>query len=170
MSKMRVTPPAAGNDPIASSPLALQPVLLERFNRVYATLWSHGELDHLSKETARLRNADKVGCVFCRSVRFSKAVDEGLNEQQVDALQGRGDVDTLSERQRLIQVYTDAFLQDPNGLHEDIKAQMLSEFSPAQIVELTAGLALFMGFSKIAVSLGGMPDSLPPMTMPTPDY
>ena len=170
MSQMRVTPPAAGDDPIASSPLALQPELLERFNRLYATLWSHGELDHLSKETARLRNADKVGCVFCKSVRFSKAVDEGLSEEQVDALHGRGEADALSERQRLIQEYTDTFLQNPNGLSEALKERMREAFSAEQIVELTAGLALFMGFSKIAVSLGGMPDSLPPMTMPTPDY
>jgi hypothetical protein len=47
---------------------------------------------------------------------------------------------------------------------------MLSHFTPAELVELTAGLALFMGFSKIAVSLGGMPESLPVNVQPTPDW
>ena len=47
---------------------------------------------------------------------------------------------------------------------------MLAHFTPAEIVELTAGLALFMGFSKIAVSLGGMPDALPVNVQPTPDW
>jgi hypothetical protein len=46
---------------------------------------------------------------------------------------------------------------------------MLATFTPAEIVELTAGLALFMGFSKIALSLGGVPDNLPLMVQPTPD-
>jgi hypothetical protein len=35
-------------------------------------------------------------------------------------------------------------------------------------VELTAGLALFFGFSKIAIALGGIPDGLPVMEVPTP--
>jgi hypothetical protein len=45
---------------------------------------------------------------------------------------------------------------------------MQSAFTPAQIVELTSALALFMGFSKIAVSVGGMPESMPTMIVPTP--
>jgi hypothetical protein len=46
---------------------------------------------------------------------------------------------------------------------------MLAFFTPAELVELTAGLALFMGFSKIAVALGGLPESLPVFVQPTPD-
>jgi hypothetical protein len=46
---------------------------------------------------------------------------------------------------------------------------MLSYFTPAQIVEITAGIALFMGFSKIAIALGTAPDSMPTMVVPTPD-
>jgi hypothetical protein len=45
---------------------------------------------------------------------------------------------------------------------------MLREFTPAQVVELTSALALFMGFSKIAVSVGGMPESMPTLVVPTP--
>ena len=47
---------------------------------------------------------------------------------------------------------------------------MLAQFTPAEIVELTAAISIFMGFSKIAVSLGGMPESLPIMLQPTPDW
>ena len=46
---------------------------------------------------------------------------------------------------------------------------MLEYFSPAQVVELTAGIALFMGFSKIAVALGAAPETMPTMVVPTPD-
>jgi alkylhydroperoxidase family enzyme len=69
----------------------------------------------------------------------------------------------------LILAYTDLFLHNPGGISDDMKSRMRSNFSDQQIVELTAGLALFMGFSKIAVSLGGMPDQLPRMEMPTPE-
>lgn len=170
MSASRVQlPEAAGDDPISGSALALQPEALAAFNRLYGTLWSRGQLDHASKELARLRNARKTNCVFCRNVRFSKARAEGLSEEQVDQIQDGYENSDLSDRQKLILRYTDCFLTDPHGLDNDLKAAMAKEFSPAELVELTAGLALFMGFSKIAVSLGGMPDSLPTFEMPTPE-
>ncbi len=43
-------------------------------------------------------------------------------------------------------------------------------FTPAEIVELTASLALFMGFSKIAIVLGQEPKSMPTTVVPTPDW
>lgn len=47
---------------------------------------------------------------------------------------------------------------------------MLAWFTPAEIVELTAALSLFLGFSKIALALGGVPDELPLLELPTPDW
>jgi alkylhydroperoxidase family enzyme len=47
---------------------------------------------------------------------------------------------------------------------------MLAHFTPAQIVELTAAISLFMGFSKIALALGGVPEDLPLMEQRTPDW
>ena len=46
---------------------------------------------------------------------------------------------------------------------------MRRHFTPAEIVELTAGLALFRGFSKIAVVLGQEPKAMPTTVVPTPD-
>jgi len=60
------------------------------------------------------------------------------------------------------------FLKGGHGLDDDLRAEMLHHFTPAQIVELTAGIALFMGFSKIAVSLGTAPEDMPTTVVPTP--
>jgi alkylhydroperoxidase family enzyme len=68
-----------------------------------------------------------------------------------------------------VLAWTDAFLAPEPQADEALRRQMLATFTPAEIVELTAGLALFMGFSKIALSLGGVPDNLPLMVQPTPD-
>ena len=46
---------------------------------------------------------------------------------------------------------------------------MLAYFTPPQIVELAAANAIFMGFSKIALALGDVPDDLPLMEQATPD-
>lgn len=52
---------------------------------------------------------------------------------------------------------------------EELRVRMLDHFTPAQVVELTLGLALFLGFSKIAVALGAAPTDMPTMVVPTPD-
>ncbi|WP_372749118.1 carboxymuconolactone decarboxylase family protein [Litorivivens sp.] len=170
MTKSRVSLPAnAGDDPISGSALALQPEALAAFNQLYGTLWSRGVLDHPSKELARLRNARKTNCVFCKNVRFSQAKAEGLDETQVEQIRDGYEDSDLSSRQKLILSYTDTFLIAPNEIDDALQNAMKGEFSDEEIVELTAALALFMGFSKIAVSLGGMPDSLPTFEMPTPD-
>ena len=53
----------------------------------------------------------------------------------------------------------------PDGAGRDA---LVSHFGSAGTVELTAALALFMGFSKIAVALGAFPDDFPTTVIPTP--
>ena len=65
--------------------------------------------------------------------------------------------------------YTDTFLREPGALTDDLRRDMLDEFSAGDVVELTTGIALFMGFSKIAVTLGPPPE-MPVMVVPTPDW
>ncbi len=167
----RILPPAdAGDDPVNGSALGHQPALLAAFNRLYATLWSHGVLDHPAKEIARLRNARITNCVFCRNARFSQARDDGLTEAKVDFIADGFEESPLDAREKLIIRYADVFLKNPRSLADkpELRAEMLRHFTAEQVVELTAALALFMGFSKIAVSVGGMPESMPTMVVPTP--
>jgi hypothetical protein len=64
---------------------------------------------------------------------------------------------------------TDAMLA-ADTLSSDLEAQLLEQFNQGQIVELAAGVALFLGFSKIAISLGQAPEDMPTMVVPTPDW
>jgi alkylhydroperoxidase family enzyme len=63
---------------------------------------------------------------------------------------------------------TDAMLAGDAALDERLRAALEAHFSKAQVVELAAGIALFMGFSKIAIALGGIPDDMPVMRSPVP--
>ncbi|MEE2677089.1 MAG: carboxymuconolactone decarboxylase family protein [Myxococcota bacterium] len=166
----RVAPPQVDtDDPIASSVLAHQPVLLDAFLRLYGTLWSHGEVDQFTKEMARIRNARTVNCPICKATRFSGARAEGLTEAIVDEIRDGYAASNLAPRHKAVLAWVDAFLADPSGDHEPLRRELLVHFTPAQIVELTAGVGLFMGFSKIAVSLGGLPDEIPVYEQPTPE-
>jgi hypothetical protein len=64
---------------------------------------------------------------------------------------------------------TDAMLA-PEPISPDLEAGLLEHFNEGQIVELAAGVALLMGFSKIAISLGQAPADMPTMVVPTPDW
>ena len=149
-------------------PLGHQPRLWQAFQRLYGTLWSRGVLDHATKEVARLRNARITGCGFCRNVRFEGARREGLSEDLVEQIADGFEASSLSARHKLVIRYTDAFLADPASIAPDLRRAMGEEFTPEEIVELTAGLALFLGFSKIAVVLGTAPESMPVTILPTP--
>lgn len=74
----------------------------------------------------------------------------------------------LSARHKATLRWADAFLRDLHGVDAATRAAMLEHFTPAELVELTAGLALFMGFSKIAICLGQAPDDMPVTVVPTP--
>jgi len=171
MSAPRVKPPrGGGGDPISGSALGHQPETLLAFLKLYGTLWSHGVLDQATKELARIRNARTVNCTICKSIRFDGARKEGLTEALVDQIRDGYETSELSARQKAVLRFTDAFLSPTPEPDASLRREMLAHFTPAELVELTAGLALFMGFSKIAVSLGGMPESLPVNVQPTPDW
>jgi AhpD family alkylhydroperoxidase len=148
--------------------LGHQPQLWQAFQRLYGTLWSRGVLDHATKEVARLRNARVTGCGYCRNVRFDGARREGLTEALVAQIDDGFEGSALSDRHKLVIRYTDAFLTDPAGISPELRDAVRRELGREGLVELTAGLALFMGFSKIAVVLGTAPESMPVTIVPTP--
>jgi len=146
-----------------------QPGLFASFERLYAVLWSGGVVDHPSKEVARLRNARVTGCKFCRNVRFARARRDGLTEDLVDLVSDGYETTMLPYAHKAVIRLTDAFLADPRGGVDAVtRRSLLDHYGSPGTVELTAGLALFMGFSKIAVALGAFPDDFPTTVIPTP--
>jgi AhpD family alkylhydroperoxidase len=166
----RLQPPRSpGSDAISGSVLAHQPELLQAFLRLYGTLWSHGVVDHPTKEVLRIRNARVTGCNYCKSIRFAEARRQGLQEEHVAQVDDGWLESSLPDRHKTALRLADAFLLDPHGLTAEGRSALLAEFSPAEIVEMTVGLALFMGFSKITVILGREPVSMPTTIVPTPE-
>ena len=169
MIPARVKPPTTtSTDPIAASPLALQPESLAAFLRAYGTLWSHGVVDQTTKEMARIRNARRIDCPICKAIRFAGARREGLTEELVDRIRDDWAARDLAPRHQAAMRAVDAFHDTAGALDPAGRRELLASFSPAEIVELGAGIALFLGFSKIAVALGGLPDEIPVHEQPTP--
>lgn len=159
-------PPAAGA--AQGGVLAHQPRLLHAFQQLYGTLWSAGVVDLPTKEVVRLRNARTTGCNYCRNVRFAGARDAGLDEERVGLIADGFETSPLSDRHKTAIRWTDAFLHHPGAVPQALRDEMRRTFTPAEIVELTVGAALFMGFSKIAIVLGQEPETMPTTVIPTP--
>ena len=65
MSTVPRLPSAIDGRPAAMSTLlAHQPELAAAFSGLYARFWSHGEVDHPTKETVRIRNARVTDCGY----------------------------------------------------------------------------------------------------------
>jgi len=159
MARHRIPPDVLDQNPDAAA----------AFWRLYGILWSHGTVDQPTKEVARLRNARTTGCNYCKAVRFEGAREAGLTENRVDLIDDDYRSSALAERDKVVIAYVDTMLHDPHALTPAQREALLSELDAGQVVELTLGIGLFHGFSKIAVALGPPPD-MPTMVVPTPDW
>ena len=159
MARHRIPPDALEQNPDAAA----------AFWRLYGILWSHGTVDQPTKEVARLRNARTTGCNYCKAVRFAGAREQGLSEDRIELIDDDYASSTLAERDKAVVGYVDTMLRDPHGVDEHQRAELLAELDAGQLVELTLGIGLFHGFSKIAVALGPPPE-MATMVVPTPDW
>jgi len=163
-----VNPAQPTGDMIRDSALGLVPETLEHYLRLNRAVWASGPLGPAELEVARLRNARIVNCVFCKSVRYDIARADGLTEARVAMIDDDYLDSGLSEREKLIVAFTDQYLRDPGGIGDALKTALLAAFSRAELIHLSLAIAHFSGFSRCAVSLGGMPDELPVMEVSVP--
>lgn len=161
------TQKATGNI-LRDSVLSMVPETLEPFVLLNTQLWENGPLSAADLEIARLRNARKVNCVFCKNARYDIAKEAGLSEDKVEMITDDYQASTLSHRDKLVLAFTDQYLNDPAGLSEELKEKLVSTFTAKELVHLSVAIVQFNCFSRLAVALGGMPDELPLMELSVP--
>lgn len=164
----RVESAIPGEPATLRSALAHCPFLAAAFHRLYSTLWSDGIVSQTVKETARMRNARVTDCAFCKNVRFEGARAAGLTEDHVELIHDGYEESILSDEEKLVLRYTDAFLVDPRNLDPALAAAMADQFTAPEIVELTLALAMFLGMAKVLISLGTEPEQMDTTIVPTP--
>lgn len=108
-------------------------------------------VDHLTKELVRLRNAHINGCNICSNFRNPKALEAGLDEDLVTAVDDPTS-DALDRRQRAAVGFAEAFLLCP-FLDDATKTELSELFTPAQLVEIILSLISWSA-NKSTVLLG----------------
>ena len=74
----------------------------------------------------------------------------------------------LPEAEAVILQLTDAIIGRPQSLNDATRQRLKAHYSDAQIVELTLGVGLFLGMSKVLINLGLEPEHMPITILPTP--
>ncbi|NND66560.1 MAG: carboxymuconolactone decarboxylase family protein [Halioglobus sp.] len=153
---------------IADSALGLVPETLAPYLDYNRMIWEEGPLSPAEIEVARLRNARRVNCVFCKNVRYDIALQAGLTEERV-AMIDEGYRDSgLSEREKLIVAFVDQYYDAPGTMSKALRNELQAGFSARELAHLSLAIAHFSGFSRCAVALGGMPADLPVMEISLP--
>ncbi|MFK8020855.1 MAG: carboxymuconolactone decarboxylase family protein [Pseudomonadales bacterium] len=154
---------------VRDSVLGLVPETVDPYLGLNYQVWHAGPLNPAELEMIRLRNARKVGCVFCKAVRYDVATNSGLFEEKISWIDDDFERSPLSDREKLILRFTDYYLQDPTEMMSEFKSEMAVEFSVEEISHMSIALMLFNTFSRCAVALGGMPEhELPLIPMEVP--
>jgi alkylhydroperoxidase family enzyme len=90
-----------------------------------------------------------------------------LTEDLVEQIEADYAASELPTRYKLAVEYADVLIGYPAGITDDLKERLAAEFSPAEIVELTATITIASAFSKAAIAWGP-PPQIPIMETPTP--
>jgi len=79
-----------------------------------------------------------------------------------------GYADRLSERETAALQLTDDLIGHPGRLTEEQISSIKSLYSEDELAELALGVGLFVGMSKVLITLGLEPDSMETTVLPTP--
>ena len=167
MARVKAPEVSTGNV-VRDSPMGLVPETVDQIARLNGTIWEQGVRPAIL-EVMRLRNARTVNCVFCKSVRYDVAKNDGLTEDRVAQIRDGHQDSSLPEEEKAALAFADVYLKDPKSMTPALWARLRKHFTDRQIAVMAIGLGTFNAASRCAVSLGGMPeDNLPVMEISVP--
>jgi alkylhydroperoxidase family enzyme len=167
MARVKAPEVSTGNV-VRDSVMGLVPETVDDIATLNARIWDQGVRPAIL-EVMRLRNARTVNCVFCKSVRYDVARQDGLTEDRVAQIRDGHQDSDLPEEEKLALAFADVYLHDPKSMSAELWTALGRHFTDQQIAVMAIGLGTFNAASRCAVSLGGMPeDNLPVMEISVP--
>jgi len=146
---------ATNGDPVGAVALLghADPVELERFAALEDAIWEETSLAPAIVETVRLHCARIRGCEFCKAVRYTAAIDDGLTETQISQLDVPEAREEFSAEQSAALTLVDHFLRDPRKPDES-RAQHIAEIlGTSGVMEVLVGCCAFAS-AELRIALG----------------
>jgi len=168
MSAPRASGPAekTGNV-VRDSAMGLIPETVSEILKLNGHVWRDSLVPPSILETIRLRNARTVNCVYCKSVRYDVAIEDGLTEDRVSLINDSYRDSVLPPREKAAITLADCYLGFPAGANQKAASEIASQYTDDEIASMLVAAMTYNFTSRMAVSLGGMPEdgTLPIMQM-----
>jgi len=112
-------------------------------------------LDHGLKDLAVMAAAASIGCAWCLDFGYWEAtMTHRVPAEKIRAVPGWRDSDVFTELERLVLEYAEAMTDTPPSVTDEMVARLSTHLSEAQLVELTAIVAVENLRSRINSALG----------------
>ncbi|HEX6302366.1 MAG TPA: hypothetical protein VF148_18090 [Acidimicrobiia bacterium] len=115
-----------------------------------------GNVDHRLKEIVRIQLARTANDPYFAGLRSTKALEEGLTEELIEA--GSGDFgtdDRFSDAEKWALRYAYLMYRSPEQIDGEFYEQGKGYFTEAQIMELGGMIALHYGMQRFMATLPG---------------
>ena len=113
------------------------------------------KLDHGLKDLAVMASAAQIGCAWCMDFGYWESVtNHGVAAEKIHAVPHWRDSDVFSELERLVLGYAEAMTETPPAVTDEMVAQLREHLDEAQLVELTAIVAVENLRSRVNSALG----------------
>jgi AhpD family alkylhydroperoxidase len=127
------------------------PKVAEALGAFTAALKS-GTLPPRLLELVRLRIAFHNQCRSCMSVRYQSAVDDGLTEDAVCALERPAEAPDLSDAERAALKFADLFATNHLAIDESIYDELRRYLTEDELVELGMHCAVSLGVGRLTAT------------------
>ena len=127
------------------------PKVAEALGALTAALKS-GTLPPRLLELVRLRIAFHNQCRSCMSVRYQSAVDDGLTEDAVCALERPAEAPDLSDAERTALKFADLFATNHLAIDESIYDELRRYLTEDELVELGMHCAVSLGVGRLTAT------------------
>ncbi|HZE41432.1 MAG TPA: carboxymuconolactone decarboxylase family protein [Stackebrandtia sp.] len=114
-------------------------------------------LDKHLKNLAEMRAALTIGCEWCADFGYWISVNDGMDPDKVRAVPGWRDSGAFTPLERLVLEYAEAMTVTPPTVTDGLVAALREHLDEAQLVELTAIIALENQYGRNNLALGLAP-------------
>jgi AhpD family alkylhydroperoxidase len=101
-----------------------------------------GKVDERLKALAELKASTKVGCEFCIDIGSALGRQSGISEDQIRDFHRYSDSPAFSEEERLVMRYAEEMSTESAEVSPEVMARLREHFDDAELVELTASIAI----------------------------
>jgi AhpD family alkylhydroperoxidase len=142
-----------GDGPEVTRALSLRPGLAEAVAAMERAV-GRSTLDWRLHELVRMRVAQINQCTVCLSWRNQPALDAGVTEDLLAAVDRPGEHPGFSDAERVALEFTTRFSTDSAAIDDDLVARLAQHFDAGEIVELTLVVGKYVAMGRFMQVLG----------------